>query len=174
MTVNAEDYAVDPKGAGLVRPVQQATQWATVIEATYADDADTETDPDDLAVKAGHHVFNINGFGTMIMARLAYDDAVSSVTADIVVEAFGRTGGRVKDADSDEWMRLPTRDGSTSAELTIANSTDHDDGASNFTQVDKDAHVWDLMGCDEVVFKVATALNTNGDDAVAYVEAKII
>jgi hypothetical protein len=167
-TINVKEQVRGPYDHAYVRPVSIESDWFTMIAAGGVDDADTGKNPDTWAAMADHNTLKVDGLGTMLMLRQVYDDAVSSVTTDVTVRVVGRSG------DSDEWMSIPNRSGDHTADLAIDTSNDLQDGSSGYTSVDKDANVWDVMGCNEVIVQIATPVSTNGNDALAIIQGKMI
>ncbi len=154
----------------LTRPAQLTSRWRTIIDAGGMDnqDAATITDPDAEITESTTHILKVGEVGTTLRLRLRYDDGTSSVTNDAVIKVFGRH------SSADPWQNLENRGGAITTTMTIATTTDVSDGTDNFTAVDATDHAWDLDGCDEVLVGVVTLLNTNGNDALASLEAKVI
>ena len=165
-----------PHGEGIVQPVQIINPWVDVIDAGSLDTAQGTPilDPDaDIIGDANaelHHILHTIHQGTTLRARMLYDRATSTVTTEAVIQAFGRY-----EAGTDEWMRLVAKDGNYTSELSIDLTNDTDDGTIFFaTAAHPSVLAWDLDGCAQVLFGVNVALNTNGNDALAKLQAKII
>lgn len=165
-----------PHGEGIVQPVQMINPWVDVIDAGSLDTAqgtpilDPDVDIIGDALANLHHILNTIHQGTTLRVRMAYDRATSAVVSDCVIQAFGRY-----EAGVDEWMRLADKAGNYTHTLTIDLTNDTDDGSVfNYTEAHPSILAWDLDGCAQVLFGVNAALNTNGNDALAKLQAKII
>ena len=165
-----------PRTPRTVAPVQIVNPWTEIINAGSLETSmGTPIINPDTQIFGGthsllHHLFQVNQYGTTLRMRLKYDRAATAVTTDLIVQVFARVGGF-----GDQWQRLVNKDGAYTTALTIALATDVDDGSVFQTT---DPHpteaAWDLDGCSEVLVGVNTILNTDGDDSLAVVEAKVI
>lgn len=165
-----------PRTQQTVAPVQIVNQWVQVIDAGSLETSQGSpiTNPDTEIIGGTHsllhHLFQLREVGTTLRMRLKYDRATTAVTTDLVVQVFGRVGG-----SGDQWQRLVNKDGSYTTTLTIAVATDVDDGtAFQSTDPHPTEAAWDLDGCSEVLVGVNVILNTDGNDALALIEAKVI
>jgi len=155
---------VDNLSIGTVtRPAGIASQWVTAIAATQLDDADNAgadiQDPDS-EINSTRPVYHIKE-GTVGQIRMAYEDA--AVGTPPVIQAFGRTNADGK------WKRLHNR--SNAADMTLQDAAaDVTDGTMHYTHPDEDLLTFDLMGCNEVVLAVKTALVGSADATTAYCE----
>ena len=151
------------------RPAQIPAIWNTIIDAGGLDSADagTITDPNTEITDADRHIGKVGKLGTTLRLRLQYDDGVSSITTDAIIKVFGRTG-------TEPWQILTNRAGNISVTMTITFASDVSDGTNNWTTVLPNDHAWDLDGCDEILVGVETILNTDANDALALLQAKVI
>lgn len=134
----------------LTRPAGISAEYQTVIDAGGMDDADNGgsaiVNPDASITLSTRHILKINGFGTLVKARVKYRAAM---TTDPVIQCFGRTNGQ-------QWQPLENRNGDLPATFSDL-VTDSTDGTDFWTTPDPDLHVWDVMGCDEILFGIKTA-----------------
>lgn len=154
----------------IVRPAQVPAPWTTVIDigGMIVQDAAAITDPTGEIITSTRHILNVKKSGTILRARMAYDDGDTLTTSPIVV-AFGRY-------DANEvWQKLTNKAGITAVTMTVVTSTDVSDGTLNFTDVDPEDHAWDLDGCDAVLFGVQTIYAVSGGSAaLASLQARVI
>lgn len=169
-----------PTNAPLVCPVSLTSQWVTALTAgtvaTQDGSSGVVTDPDSLSKTTHIRLSRENQLGSVILARLGYDDGLTGIT-DPVLVCFGRTGIRAADGSVtyDEWQLLPTMEDTPAFESTLTtDATDVTDGTLLYTTPDRKANAWDCMGCNEFVFAVKTALSGTGTVTNAIVQAKII
>ncbi len=145
--------------------------WATVVGTGIitTQDAATVTNPAALLTANSARLFKRpNGRGTTLLLALGYDDELSGLT-DPVIVVFGRRNS------SDRWMVLPTISGSRTMTLTsAAATTDETDGTLKYTQADPSARAVDVLGCDEFIIAVQTALDGTGTKTNAIVQGKFI
>ena len=170
------DFATN-QDARRVVPISTTSEWKTVIPAGGLDDADNSgnrivnptTQVEGGANAANRYVLKRNAKeGTTVRARMAYPHAASTVTTQLVVQAFGRTG-------SQPWQPLHNADGNHEVTITADAANDITDGTNKRTAPHPTTHAWDCDGCDEICFGVKTALNLDSThEASAFLEAKII
>ena len=150
------------------KPVQIHSFWAKVHDNSKVADDSTLNDPEDDITANARLLFC--PLGTSLVLCPGYTGSVNSVSTQPVVKVFGRT---VSDASETtltaldgvrgQWMVLPNKAGSI--DITISDSaTDTTDGTTTLTTVDPDAHVVDLMGCNQILvgIKTASAGSTTG------------
>tara|TARA_S200002703_G_scaffold21909_1_gene18566 strand:- start:2625 stop:3158 length:534 start_codon:yes stop_codon:yes gene_type:complete len=150
------------------KPVQIHSFWAKVHDNSKVADDSTLNDPEDNITANARLLFC--PLGTSLVLCHGYTGSVNSVSTQPVVKVFGRT---VSDASETtltaldgvrgQWMVLPNKAGSI--DITISDSaTDTTDGTTTLTTVDPDAHVVDLMGCNQILvgIKTASAGSTTG------------
>lgn len=157
----------------IVHVAQVPSPWVDVIDEGGMDGADNSGNdiliPDTQVTASDHHIGKCGKRGTAILLRMVYDDAVTSVTADAVVQVFGRY-----DSD-DPWQRLVNKNDEIDITMTVTVATDLEDGTVAYTHVDQSEHWVDLNGCDEFLVGVKTAWNgADGNDAAAKLQAKVI
>lgn len=155
----------------VVAPVQIPNRFETVIDAGGMDSADGTPiiDPDTEITDSDRHHFLVADMGTTLRVRLAYDRATSSVTTDPIIQVFGRFDA------NEQWQRLVNKAGSWLATMTLTVASDSDDGSAfQYTDVHPDNHSFDLDGCQVILIGVNVILATNGNDALAFLQAKVI
>ena len=159
---------VNIRSEDLSKPVQIHSFWTKVHENTKVANDSTLNDPeDDITVNAR---LLFAPFGTSLVLCHGYTSAVGGVTTQPVVKVFGRTVNSsnettmtASDGVRGQWMVLPNKAGSI--DITISDSaTDTTDGTTTLTTVDPDAHVVDLLGCNQILvgIKTASAGSTTG------------
>ena len=164
--------AVGDHGSQITRPAQIASTWTIVHTTPEAYDGDSDgaviTRPDNVA-SAGTQYVNAEGKGTSLVLMHRYDDGESSGTSPIV-NVFGRSG------DSDPWCRLKNKSDAIDATLTADFTNDVEDGTFAYTTPDPDDHVFDLLGCNQVLVAVKTqsTLDDAGGGTIGDILAKVI
>jgi len=128
-------------------------------------DAATITNPTTQITRAGTNLLTVQGRGTFLIVRLAYDDGLTSITSP-TVKVFGRANS------GEPWRILRTRGGAISAQLLTA-ATDATDGTLEYTTPDLTTNVWDLQGCDQILIGVEVALAGTGTTSNARIEALV-
>lgn len=147
----------------VTKPVQIHSFWTKVHENTKAADDATLNDPEDDITDNARLLFC--PLGTSLVLCHGYTSAVGGVTTQPVVKVFGRTVHdpsettmTALDGVRGQWMVLPNKAGNI--DITISDSsTDTTDGTTTLTTVDPDAHVVDLLGCNQIIVGVKTARN---------------
>ena len=111
--------------------------------------------------------------GTTLLVCQQYDDGVTTVTTDTLINIFGRC---ITSGGTDPWHPLWNKQDTpiTNVPMTIAIATDVTDGTDKWTKIDAKIHAFDLMGYNELLFTVMTVLNTDANDALAKLLAKVI
>jgi hypothetical protein len=99
--------------------------------------------------------------------------ATATLTTALVVGVFGRS------STTGKWERLRNRAGAIAITITPdpSNDTVEDIGGTNYrtTTVDLENHVFDLLGNQEFIVGVVTALNLDGtNERTAFLRAKVI
>jgi hypothetical protein len=128
-------------------------------------DAATITNPTTQITRAGTNLLTVQGRGTFLIVRLAYDDGLTSIT-NPTVKVFGRGNS------GEPWRILRTRGGALSAQLLTA-ATDATDGTLDYTTPDLTTNVWDLQGCDQILIGVEVALAGTGTVSNSRIEALV-
>lgn len=170
MTLGAPINLVGVHDAQGVVDMSLGAPWVTVIDAGGVDGADASpiTDPDANITASDHHIFTRDmKRGTYIVARMAYDDGLTTIT-DPVVKLFGRHDS------NDMWQILENLNGDIAVTIPTDLTNDVSDGTLNFTHPDNSANVWDCMGCNEFLFGIETPLSATGTVTTARLEAKVI
>ncbi|MGE3175854.1 MAG: hypothetical protein AB7O32_00175 [Vicinamibacterales bacterium] len=141
-----------------------ASRWVTVIDAggaATADNGGTVTNPTSQITLASRHPLTRDANGPpTLRVRFGYDDGATS-TQDPKLVVWGRK----KTGDNSEaWQRLYNKDPSptTEVELTIAESTDAEDGTLKYTAPDPRTHAYDVDGCDEFRFQISLPFTATG------------
>ena len=152
--------------SGIIRPSQFASAWQTVIAAGLMDDDDNTTAiiTNPAAVETARDLVNVGPAGTTLLVCLQYDDGVGTVTANAVIEVFGRC---ITSGSTDPWQRLYNKQDTPVFDIpmTIDTTNDVADGTDKWTMVDSKIHAFDLMGFNQLLFAVKTLLNTDANDA---------
>jgi|9_EtaG_2_1085328.scaffolds.fasta_scaffold00172_7 hypothetical protein len=151
------------------KPVQIHSFWTKVHEDSQVADDATLNDPED-DITSDKSLLLFAPIGTSLVLCHGYTGSVNSVSTQPVVKVFGRTVADASettltalDGVRGQWMVLPNKAGSI--DITISDSaTDTTDGTTTLTTVDPDAHVVDLMGCNQILvgIKTASAGSTTG------------
>jgi hypothetical protein len=153
------------RGASMAAPVSLFSNWKTVIDAGGVDSvASSLVDPGGLTTSTDHHYFYMTT-GTAALVMMAYDDAATGVTADLVINVYGKDTG-----STPKWCVLKDENGNQNITLTAdaTNDIDINDDSSGTDPIRIDA-----LGSRTLLFLVKTAWNgSNGDNAVAYLLAK--
>ena len=142
--------------------------WTTILDApgpALQDNANI-TNPTTQIIFITTHIFETGCLGTTLLLRLGYDDALTLIT-DPVVRVFGRTGA------TDPWQLLKNVTGGTEAAL-VTSANDTITGDLKYTIVDPALQAWDVMGCEQILVGVQTALNGTGDLTNSIIQAKMI
>tara|TARA_R110002020_G_scaffold145739_1_gene319957 strand:- start:83 stop:616 length:534 start_codon:yes stop_codon:yes gene_type:complete len=154
---------VNIRSEDLSKPVQIHSFWTKVHENTKVANDATLNDPEDDITANARLLFA--PFGTSLVLCHGYTSAVGGVTTQPVVKVFGRTVNSssettmtASDGVRGQWMVLPNKAGAIDITISDA-STDTTDGTTTLTTVDPDAHVVDLLGCNQIIVGVKTARN---------------
>lgn len=163
-----------------VMPVQLASCWTDVIAATGLSatpaqgNATNITNPGSSIASSTTQLVSVDGRGTTLRVRMAYDAATTNTVTDPIIQVFGRCKNS---GNSDTWKRLLNKNATPafSVTLTTAPATDVSTGTFKFTEASLTDHAFDLDGCDELLFGVHTAYaGSNGDETLAKLQAKVI
>lgn len=148
----------------MAAPVSLFSNWKTVIDAGGVDSVGDIDDPGALTTSSTHHYFYMTT-GTAALVMMAYDDAEDGVTANLVINAYGKDTG-----STPKWCVLKDENGNQDITVTadVTNDIDINDDSMGTDPIRIDA-----LGSRIILFQVKTAWNgANGDDAVAYLLAK--
>jgi hypothetical protein len=153
------------RGASMAAPVSLFSNWKTVIDAGGVDSvASSLVDPGGLTTSTDHHYFYMTT-GTAALVMMAYDDAATGVTADLVINVYGKDTG-----STPKWCVLKDENGNQDITVTADVTNDID---INDDSIGTDPIRIDALGSRIILFQVKTAWNgANGVDAVAYLLAK--
>ncbi|TXH58991.1 MAG: hypothetical protein E6Q97_00850 [Desulfurellales bacterium] len=148
-------------------PVGGQSNWQTLIAAGEVAtlDAATLTNPD-TQIASTRAPIKLLGGGTNLLVRLKYDVGFA-LTTNPVIKVFGRTG-------TDGWMPLVNQAALTLTTLVIDTTNDTSDGTFKYTTVYVSLQAMDLLGCQEIVGGVTTALSGVGTTSNAVVQFKVI
>ena len=174
----------------IVAPVSLVSPWDWIINPAAGGDGGCETadnaggtitDPGGVARDTIRILKRNKLKGTSIRLMLGYDSASTALTTALVAQLFGRASSR------DPWQALVNNNGDHEVTITPAPSTDPTGDFTfnvgvgdttitrRWTVPDKDAHIWDCDGCEEILAVVKTALNmTDGNDALNILLAKCV
>ena len=148
----------------MAAPVSLFSNWKTVIDAGGVDSVGDIDDPGALTTSSTHHYFYMTT-GTAVLVMMAYDDNESGVTANLVINAYGKDTG-----STPKWCVLKDENGNQDITVTADVTNDID---INDDSIGTDPIRIDALGSRIILFQVKTAWNgANGDDAVAYLLAK--
>jgi hypothetical protein len=147
----------------MAAPVSLFSNWKTVIDAGGVDDVASSLVDPGLMDDSDHHYFYMTT-GTAVLVMMAYDDAATGVTADLVINVYGKDTG-----STPKWCVLKDENGNQNITLTAdtTNDIDINDDSSGTDPIRIDA-----LGSRTLLFLVKTAFAGNGDDTVAYLLAK--
>jgi len=152
------------------------TGWTTAVAAGGMNSADaaTITAVSSIDGTKKYRIFlpqNVK----YIKARLGYDTATTAMTTNATVKLFGRKlcDPVSPSGSASDWEVLPNRNGQGSVTITAAPTTDLDDNSLSRTVVDQDNCVWNVTGCNEIVFGVEAAFNGDGADGSTILEVAI-
>lgn len=157
--------SVYPQRVTVVNAAAIVGEWVNAILAGGPATLDNAalTNPTGQITAATRRIIGREMFmGALIAMRLAYDPTLTGITA-AVCAVFGRTG-------TNGWQRMQAVGGLYTFTFTPVVATDERDPApltgaqTAYTRVDKSAHVFDPMGCDE--FLVGTEVAFNGATGV--------
>lgn len=172
---NPIDARVLFRGPRKVAPVQIVNPFFRIIDpgaleaaqGTPIQDPDTDIFGDALANL--FHIFNVSHWGTTLRLRMGYDRAVGVVTTDCILQVFGRFNS------DEQWQKLTNKSGSLLVTMTIDFANDVDDGSTfQYTTMDPEDHSLDLDGCAQIIVGTNQILATDGDDSLAFIQARII
>jgi len=152
-----------PSRGAFIASIRSA--WVTVLDAGTVATADNAsiTAPTTQVTRAGTHpIYLGTGAGQYVLIRMGYDASLT-VTTNPVVKVFGRRSGGA-------WELLPTRGGAVTITLAAA-ATDVSDGTLKYT-TPASSNVVDLLGCDEILVGVETALAGTGATSSAVVQVR--
>jgi len=144
------------------KPVQIHSFWTKVHEDSKTQDDATLNDPEEH-IDSNASLLLFAPIGTSLVLCHGYTGSVGSVTTQPVVKVFGRTVATsdettmtASDGVRGQWMVLPNKAGDI--DITISDSAaDTTDGTTSLTTVDPDAHVVDLLGCNQIIVGIKTA-----------------
>mgnify|MGYP003153645237 FL=1 len=154
------------------QPVQLNSFWMTACDnSEQQDSSGTITNPLSHITDSDKRIISVP-HGTNLVVCHRYTDGATVSTAP-VVQVFGRTVSPLREQGASDttssnsvggFMRLVNKAGQVDIPLSDS-TTDLDDGTFEYTTVDPDAHVVDLMGCNQVLIgiKTAAAYGTGGD-----------
>lgn len=152
------------RGASMAAPVSLFSNWKTVIDAGGLTSAGDIDDPGALTTSSDHHYFYMTT-GTAALVMMAYDDAEDGVTANLVINAYGKDTG-----STPKWCVLKDENGNQDITVTADVTNDID---INDDSIGTDPIRIDALGSRIILFQVKTAWNgANGVDASAYLLAK--
>ena len=156
-------------GDQVTKPTQIHSFWTKMHEDSKTGDYSTLNDPEDDIGSTASRILSAP-VGTHLVLCHGYTGSVNSVSTQPVVKVFGRTvvdqtdrTMTASDGVRGQWMVLPNKAGNI--DITISDSaTDTTDGTTTLTTVDPDAHVVDLLGCNQILvgIKTASAGSTTG------------
>ena len=137
--------------------------WQVMIDLVEHGGAGVDAAPQDPSsiTRSTQHQLNIDPAIQSVEYRLKYDNATTTVAVDCVLVPWGK--GAVG-----TWRNLKDRNGNLSITLTIALTTDQDDGTFQYT-------VPIAVFAQEtttLLAAVKTGLDTDGTDANAVVQAR--
>lgn len=169
------NFQIQETDAKLIAAISLTSDWQTMIAANDGSDggpesadAATITNPTTQITKATRRIYLRQGkAGMFLVLRLGYDDALT-VTVDPVVAVFGRKNS------SGKWERLRNRAGALTGTLATDITNDVTDGTLKYTTVHHDNNMWDVLGCNEILVGVQTALAGTGTTTNSIVEGKVI
>lgn len=149
-------------------PVGLVSQWRTVITAggPAVQDAATITNPTTQITSLTRLPLIVAGAGTHALVRLGYDDGLTLIT-NPVIKVFGKTA-------SDVWQPLITQAGTMSIAVPTVPATDVADGTLLYTAPSFDLLSFDLLGCNEILVGIETALAGTGVVTNSILQVKII
>ena len=152
------------RGASMAAPVSLFSNWKTVIDAGGLTSAGDIDDPGALTTSSTHHYFYMTT-GTAVLVMMAYDDNESGVTANLVINAYGKDTG-----STPKWCVLKDENGNQDITVTADVTNDID---INDDSIGTDPIRIDALGSRIILFQVKTAWDgASGDDTVAYLLAK--
>lgn len=155
------------EGVQIVNPTSVESAWSELLLPGACDDTVSVTDADAIFEQSVANVLMPAGNGTLLVLALEYDDAVTSVTSNLVVNVFGRDVNGIP-------YRIQDANGTTDITMTIDATNDivTGDGAAgrNVTVL----KTLDVLGAKEVAIGVKTAINTDGDDALARLLGRMV
>ena len=147
------------------------TKWVAIIDAGGLEVQDDTpiVNPTTEITGSTTHIFVTGGRGSTLYLRMRYDDGLTSIT-DPVVMVFGRHSS----ADT-QWMLLLSAASTPATTEVLPTDLTNDvrDGTDHWTAV-SDATKWPLLGCDEILVGVLTALAATGDATLSTLEAKVV
>jgi hypothetical protein len=154
-------------GGAEVVPISGQSNWQILIAAgeIATIDAAALTNPDSQ-IAATREPIKLLGGGTNLLVRLKYD-AGFALTTSPVIKVFGRTG-------TDAWMPLISQAGIALVTLVIDTTNDTSDGTYKYTTFYVSLQAMDLLGCQEIVAGVTTALAGVGTTSNAVAQFKVI
>lgn len=180
MVLGATVESHAPGKAPIFSPTSLSSKWKTVIDAGGMDDNDNSgnriLDPEGSITESTRHKLTREGDrGTNLRVRMGYDRATSTVTTSPTIQVFGRYVNPADANDVTAWQMLANKSGDTEVVVTVDPTNDVDDGSDfQYTLPDANDHTFDCDGCNEFLFGVKTIPNTNGDESLAFLEAKFL
>ena len=160
---------------GIVAPVSISSSWETLVDAGTLNTADNGgsaiTQASAQVTRAGTHPASFAQFGgTYVAARIKYPVGMT-ITTQPQVSFRGRSGNQ-------DWEQRKNIAGSDVVTITLNPSTDEKsaDGAYQYSYMDPTAHLWDRVGCDEMLpcIVVAPAGTGGAGMALATLEGKTL
>lgn len=147
----------------MAAPVSLFSNWKTVIDAGGVDSVGDIDDPGALTTSSDHHYFYMTT-GTAALVMMAYDDAEDGVTANLVINAYGKDTG-----STPKWCVLKDENGNQDITVTadVTNDIDINDDSMGTDPIRIDA-----LGSRIILFQVKTAFAGNASDSAAYLLAK--
>ena len=151
-------------------PVSTVGQWRNVLSGILGvnDNGGARILIVDTQVaKPGHRELDLELKATIVRFRLAYDVATTTIAKQLKVMAFGQT-------KTDGWQLLKALDGEEEVIITAFPALDIRDANFKYTTPDRFVHAWDADGCARVAFGIVTEHDGNGDETLAFGQAKAI
>lgn len=119
--------------------------------------------------------------GTLLVARIVHLKDAGTVAADAKISAFGRFNPKLSSGgtgNEDDWMILNSKAGNVAQAIAVDSTAVTGDRAFsstyNVTKVDLAVTAWDKCGCNEFYFMCSVVLATDVNDALAYMQYKVI
>ena len=155
----------------MMQPIQIGCGWQTLIAAggvAVEDSVDITDDPVGDIDDTTHRLLNTEGIGTAVLLRVKY--ITEAVSESPIFQVFGRANS------DDAWMLLQNFDESNDQVITCNATTDIGDGEYSYSAIDMNAHVYDLMGCTQVVASTTTDIeqSTDANELEAILQVKIL
>lgn len=162
VSLNRQDYARRSRDMVLSVPVSVSSDWMDICTAPETADNSGSSVVLPLAISRAEQSFlDVNGLGTTLQIRLKYDDALTSPT-NPVVQPFGFDGNNSP-------QQLVDVDGIHELELTVAPTTDVQDGTYKYTK----AVEVDMDGSSKVLVAIKTAFDGTGVKNNSCIQARV-